>query len=61
MFSSHPGTASIGKVLMISLVWTLVAALLFEPALLGSQESRTVAKPRFRSRRTAARARVGRG
>jgi len=60
MFSGHPGTASIGKVLMISLVWTLVAALLFEPALLGSQESRTP-KPRFRPRRTAARARVGRG
>jgi hypothetical protein len=61
MFSSHPGTASIGKVLMISLVWTLVAALLFEPALLGSPETRTAAKPRFRSRRTAARARVERG
>ena len=33
--SHHPGTASMGKVLMISLVWTLVCALIFEPALLG--------------------------
>ena len=33
--SHHPGTASMGKILMISLVWTLVCALLFEPALLG--------------------------
>jgi uncharacterized protein len=34
-FSTHPGTASMGKLLMISLGWTLVTALLFEPALLG--------------------------
>ena len=34
-FSSHPGTASMGKLLMISLVWTLVSALLFQPALMG--------------------------
>jgi hypothetical protein len=33
--SSHPGTASMGKLLLISLVWTLVCALIFEPALLG--------------------------
>lgn len=33
--SHHPGTASMGKILMISLVWTLVCALIFEPALLG--------------------------
>jgi hopanoid biosynthesis associated RND transporter like protein HpnN len=35
VFSSHPGTASMGLILMISLIWTLVAALIFEPALLG--------------------------
>jgi hopanoid biosynthesis associated RND transporter like protein HpnN len=35
ILSSHPGTASMGKILMISLIWTLVAALIFEPALLG--------------------------
>ena len=33
--SSHPGTASMGELLMISLVWTLVSALLFQPALMG--------------------------
>ncbi len=33
--SSHPGTASMGKLLIISLVWTLVSALLFQPALMG--------------------------
>jgi hopanoid biosynthesis associated RND transporter like protein HpnN len=40
IFSSHPGTASMGKILMISLIWTLVAALIFEPALLGPQPDR---------------------
>lgn len=33
--SDHPGTASMGKVLVISLIWTLICALIFEPALLG--------------------------
>jgi predicted RND superfamily exporter protein len=33
--SSHPGTASMGELLAISLAWTLVTALLFLPALLG--------------------------
>jgi predicted RND superfamily exporter protein len=33
--SHHPGTASMGLILMISLVWTLICALIFEPALLG--------------------------
>ena len=37
-FSHHPGTASMGLILMISLVWTLVCALIFEPALLGPIE-----------------------
>jgi hopanoid biosynthesis associated RND transporter like protein HpnN len=36
-FSHHPGTASMGLILMISLIWTLVCALIFEPALLGPQ------------------------
>lgn len=34
--SSHPGTASMGKLLMISLIWTLISALLFQPALMGA-------------------------
>lgn len=38
--SHHPGTASMGKILMISLAWTLVCALVFEPALLGAGEKR---------------------
>lgn len=33
--SHHPGTASMGELLVVSLVWTLVSALLFLPALLG--------------------------
>jgi hopanoid biosynthesis associated RND transporter like protein HpnN len=33
--SSHPGTASMGLILMIALGWTLVSALIFAPALLG--------------------------
>jgi uncharacterized protein len=33
--SSHPGTASMGRLLMISLGWELLVTLLFRPALLG--------------------------
>jgi predicted RND superfamily exporter protein len=33
--SPHPGTASMGELLAISLIWTLVTALFFLPALLG--------------------------
>jgi hopanoid biosynthesis associated RND transporter like protein HpnN len=33
--SVHPGTASMGELLMISLFWTLVTTLLLSPALLG--------------------------
>jgi hopanoid biosynthesis associated RND transporter like protein HpnN len=39
--SRHPGTASMGKLLMISLVWTLVSALIFQPALMGPPPSDT--------------------
>ena len=38
--SHHPGTASMGKILLISLAWTLVCALIFEPALLGPVRAR---------------------
>jgi hopanoid biosynthesis associated RND transporter like protein HpnN len=38
--SHHPGTASMGKILMISLIWTLICALIFEPALLGPPNAR---------------------
>jgi hopanoid biosynthesis associated RND transporter like protein HpnN len=33
--SSHPGTASMGRLLMISLAWELLVTLLFRPALLA--------------------------
>jgi hopanoid biosynthesis associated RND transporter like protein HpnN len=33
--SSHPGTASMGELLMISLFWTLATILFFMPALMG--------------------------
>ena len=33
--SSHPGTSSMGKLLALSLVTTLAAVLLFQPALMG--------------------------
>lgn len=39
--SSHPGTASMGKLLMVSLIWTLVSALLFQPALMGPPPATT--------------------
>jgi uncharacterized protein len=39
--SSDPGTASMGKLLMISLVWTLISALLFQPALIAMGCTRT--------------------
>jgi hopanoid biosynthesis associated RND transporter like protein HpnN len=45
-FSSHPGTSSMGKLLALSLVCTLAAAVLFQPILMGKPrqprpESRT--------------------
>ncbi len=39
--SAHPGTASMGRVLLISLGCTLVATLVFVPALLSSVHART--------------------
>jgi len=36
-FSSHPGTSSMGKLMALSLVTTLSAAVLFQPALLATQ------------------------
>lgn len=35
--SKHPGTASMGQLLMISLFWTLAASLVYMPALLGEE------------------------
>lgn len=44
--SHHPGTASMGKILMISLIWTLICALIFEPALLGPPRAKETAPAR---------------
>lgn len=38
--SSHPGTSSMGKLLALSLVTTLAAAVLFQPALMGKPRDR---------------------
>jgi hypothetical protein len=38
--SSHPGTASMGRLLMISLGWELLVTLLFRPALLARPPAR---------------------
>jgi hypothetical protein len=39
VFSSHPGTSSMGKLLALSLVCTLAAAVLFQPILMGKPRS----------------------
>ena len=39
--SSHPGTASMGRLLMISLGWELLVTVLFRPALLARPPART--------------------
>jgi hopanoid biosynthesis associated RND transporter like protein HpnN len=48
-FSGHPGTASMGKLLALSLMSTLAAAVLFQPLLMGkprNEELATDGKPR---------------
>ena len=43
--SAHPGTASMGKLLLISLAYTLGTALFFGPALMGEPPTRKVEEP----------------
>ncbi len=43
--SHHPGTSSMGKLLAMSLVTTLAAAVLFQPALMGPPRQKTVKQP----------------
>ena len=45
MFSSHPGTASMGRLLALSLVTTLCAAVLFQPILMGKPRETAVEPP----------------
>ncbi|MBV9991649.1 MAG: MMPL family transporter [Alphaproteobacteria bacterium] len=47
--SSHPGTASMGELLMISLFWTLATTLFFLPALLGPPTSSRASQTARRS------------
>jgi hopanoid biosynthesis associated RND transporter like protein HpnN len=42
--SSHPGTSSLGKLLALSLLTTMCAAVLFQPALMGRPRSDAVAR-----------------
>jgi len=39
-FSRHPGTSSMGKLMALSLVTTLCAAVFFQPALMATQRKR---------------------
>ena len=43
--SSHPGTSSMGKLLALSLVTTMFAAVLFQPALMGKPRVQAVPEP----------------
>ena len=45
--STHPGTASMGKLLMISLAYTLATALFFGPALMGPPPKPAAAKAKI--------------
>jgi uncharacterized membrane protein YdfJ with MMPL/SSD domain len=40
--SSDPGTSSMGKLMMLSLLCTMAAAVLFQPALMGRPRARAV-------------------
>jgi hopanoid biosynthesis associated RND transporter like protein HpnN len=44
-FSHHPGTSSMGKLMALSLVTTLSAAVLFQPALLATQRKHPKGSP----------------
>jgi predicted RND superfamily exporter protein len=39
-FSHHPGTSSMGKLMALSLLTTLAAAVIFQPALLATQQQK---------------------
>jgi uncharacterized protein len=50
-FSNHPGTSSMGKLLALSLVCTLAAAVLFQPVLMGPPRDTAVKARKKRARR----------
>jgi uncharacterized protein len=43
--SHHPGTSSMGKLMALSLVTTLAAAVIFQPALMATQEKSRTRRP----------------
>ena len=45
--SAHPGTASMGKLLLISLAYTLGTAMFFGPALMGHPPKNPIAEPKL--------------
>ena len=47
-FSKHPGTSSMGRLMALSLVSTLAAAVLFQPALMGPPRARRARAPESR-------------
>ena len=57
-FSNHPGTSSMGKLLALSLVCTLAAAVLFQPVLMGPPRDTGADVRGGRVRRRARRART---
>ena len=52
-FSSHPGTSSMGKLLAISLLTTMMAAALFQPVLMGKPREQKPEPELSRKRRDA--------
>jgi len=56
-FSNHPGTSSMGKLLALSLVCTLAAAVLFQPVLMGPPRDAGTDVGNGRARRRSPRAR----
>src|SRR5262249_49838610 len=42
-FSHHPGTSSMGKLMALSLLTTLAAAVIFQPALMATQKQKRLA------------------
>ena len=50
-FSSHPGTSSMGKLLAISLLTTMMAAALFQPVLMGKPRAAKARASSSRKRR----------
>jgi uncharacterized protein len=59
-FSNHPGTSSMGKLLALSLVCTLAAAVLFQPVLMGPPRTNTRTNRGRRRRRRVTRRRLPR-